>query len=215
MRTSFKVLILCAFAAASLFATENPSLAASCNGDKTGLGVIFGGDKSDLYQLQYFDYYDPRHPLKYRSMLVFDARAVSREAFGGNPGIDCGDVYRWGKNLMTVRVGWKNDLLHVYWIDYDAEGVPISVHPLFFYPHDSLISVAFEEGSNDVRLEYGRKQDVHFRFCYRDGTWFQAAAPLRKSRNFPPCTIPSGHAQPVVMVPKPPMQCYGGLCLEK
>ncbi|MFN3362819.1 MAG: hypothetical protein ACK40W_02570 [Allorhizobium sp.] len=192
-----------AIASVAFFTSSPAAFSIECDSAHRGtIGVEIFGDQQDLYQIMEYDYLkvnnDPRKITNRK--IIYNAEVESRASFGGNAKkkpLQCGNV-RYLGNSIAVAVGWKADLLHLYHVEFNNNKA-YKVHPLHFYARDHAIYASID-ADNSIRVVYGRKRDVNFRFCFRDGGWWQAAGPVRKGRAPMPCTIPSGHARPVVQL---------------
>lgn len=171
--------ILCGLSILMFFATSassqvptlplgwtNPNLC----GIRYGFPIIVEifGDKRDLYRIMYYRYkqVDNRPSDVIEQTLLHDAQATSRDAFGGKGGLSCADVTFFG-NILTVRVGWRHDLLHAYYIEHNPQGRPNKLYPIYYYPHDHAMGI-FQNPNNrsELLLQYEGRQTFATAFAF-------------------------------------------------
>ena len=73
--------------------------------------------------------------------ILYRAYAESRDAMGGaKDQIDCFADLRQNKQMEVLRLGWKNDILHLYGIIRNANGEIIALQQLQWIARDNALA---------------------------------------------------------------------------
>jgi hypothetical protein len=132
-----------------------------------------------------------------KGQRLYNSYQESRDQMGGKSGsLDCGDVKISG-NIISIRMGWKNDLLQAYFLRRNGRGDVDRLQQLIWNERDGEKNAGI--AGSDVLVTYGRLQDTRVRLCanYKgDGVWWFSPSPT-KNGSFPGCSASSLNAPQV------------------
>lgn len=120
--------------------------------------------------------------------IMFRRACVWRDYIREDSTIDEGDIH--GNYLViAVRCGRLNDLVTLYGLVYDANGIVTKLDVIRFFIRDGRdINIAVQ--GYEVFVEYGNKKDLHTRFAYTSGTWKRSPGNNRGGTGYPLATEP-------------------------
>lgn len=158
--------------------------------------VTCGNPKGSLPAVRFVGWRGDLVEIFYEGERVYFNPAESREAMGGASGQDklqCDDVYA-SKDVLAIRMGWKNDLIIVFAFEYDASDKLIGIwkHGWAIRDGDNIaVSVTRNDlGGRDVLVTFGWKKDLHARLCFdKPSKKWRRNGNYRGVSGFPQCDM--------------------------
>lgn len=131
----------------------------------------------------------------YEGRIVYGNYPESRDWMGAGQQdkLHCDDV-KASKDVLAVRMGWKNDLLMVFAFEYDADDRLVCIYKHGWQIRDGEdIDVAVTRndlGGRDVLVKFGRNKDLRARLCFDKATkkW-RRNNQYRGVSDFPSCDM--------------------------
>ena len=120
--------------------------------------------------------------------LVYAAHVEGRAAMDKNQ-INCGEVIST-PNVVAVRVGRENDLLHTYGFQKE-NGEIKSIRQIMYTPRDHRLTVSKPFGGDIIGARFGRRNDVFMSLCWGGSSWSIVNTPAKfRAGRFFQCDTP-------------------------
>ncbi|MEO0496036.1 MAG: hypothetical protein AAF141_01525 [Pseudomonadota bacterium] len=175
------LLIIAMFSGLKTAAADEP-LKHVCTTKAPSVEVRIAGRRGDLIEIV-----DTKTGLAY---LAYDE---GRSEMGGKDGaLTCGDV-RSGRHLIAIRTGWKNDYMHFFGVNRDANGALV-LDQYRYLPRDHPYDISRIEalGDNSRATHWqgrnGKKNDRYYAVCYHPRIGFTHFDKKQIGAGFRNCT---------------------------
>lgn len=156
--------------------------------DATQPSIRVVGAKGDLFEIHQ------------NGKVIYANFAESREWMGGAQNqLQCDD-FVLSRDIVVIRLGWKNDLIMAFTFQYDNTGRVVSI-----WKHDWLIrdgeDIDVSLVGGDVLVRYGRNHDLLTRLCFGrvDKNW-RRSTPKFVNAGIPNCDNGTLHSTTKISV---------------